>query len=122
MNQPPGYVSAPMNPAETPPPPGYVTFGTPPSGGGRTNGLAVASLVLGIVGIILCFLFVPWILAIIFGAIAIKQCNADPTYSGKGLAIAGLVCGLVGMAIVVWIFTTGETNFDFNSVGVDALR
>lgn len=28
-----------------------------------------ASLVLVIVGIILCFLFVPWILAIIFGAV-----------------------------------------------------
>ncbi len=123
MNQPPGYAAAPANPAGTPPPPGYVPFGTPPPGDGRrTNGLAVASLVLGIVGIILCFLFIPWILAIIFGAIAIKQCNADPTYTGKGLAIAGLICGLVGLAIIVLIFTTGETNFDFNSVGFDAVR
>lgn len=119
LNQPPGYAAVPADPAGAPPPPGYVPFGTPPAGGGRrTNGLAVASLVLGIVGIVLCFLFIPWILAIVFGAIAIKQCNADPTYTGKGLAIAGLVCGLVGMAIVVLIFTTGETNFDFNSVGV----
>jgi hypothetical protein len=128
MNEPPGYAAAPVNPAPvypegTPPPPGYVPFGMqPPGGGRRTNGLAVASLVLGIVGIILCFLFVPWILAIIFGAIAIKQCNEDPTYTGKGLAIAGLICGLVGMAIIVLIFTTGETNFDFNSIGVGAVR
>jgi hypothetical protein len=128
MNQPPGYAAAPVNPAGTPPPPGYVPFGTPPPGGGRrTNGLAVASLVLGIVGIILCVLFIPWILAIIFGAIAIKQCNDDPTYTGKGLAIAGLICGLVGMGLVVLIFVTGDTNFtfgdpNFGSVVVGALR
>lgn len=93
-------------------------------GGQRTNGLAVASLVLGIVGIILCVLFIPWILAIIFGAIAIKQCNADPTYSGKGLAIAGLVCGLVGGALVLLILFSGDSNFnyDFNSYVLSVAR
>ena len=123
---PPGGAMPPPPPpggAMPPSPPGYVPFGTKsPGGGQRTNGLAVASLVLGIVGIVLCFLFGPWVLAIIFGATAIKQCNEDPTYTGKGLAIAGLICGLVGMAIIVLIFTTGETNFDFNSIGVGAVR
>ncbi len=129
MNQPPGYAAAPANPAGTPPPPGYVPFGTPPPPGAsrRTNGLAVASLVLGIVGIILCVLFIPWILAIIFGAIAIKQCNDDPTYTGKGLAIAGLICGLVGMGLIVLIFVIGDTNFafgdpNFGTALVGALR
>jgi len=113
---PPGGVTPPASPG------GQAPMNQPPSGGRRTNGLAVASLVLGIVGIILCFLFVPWVLAIIFGATAIKQCNEDPTYTGKGLAIAGLICGLVGMTIIVLIFTTGDTNFDFNSIGVGAVR
>jgi hypothetical protein len=126
---PPGFPSdsplAPPAGGGAPPPPGYVPFGTPQAGGGqRTNGLAVASLVLGIVGIVLCVLFIPWILAIIFGAVAIKQCNADPTYTGKGLAIAGLVCGLIGMGLIVLIFAVGDTNFDYDlgSVVVGALR
>lgn len=63
----------------------------------------MASLVLGIVGILLCFVWIPWILAIIFGAIGIKQCNDDPSYTGKGMAIAGLTCGLVGAGLVVLI-------------------
>lgn len=76
--------------------------------------MAVASLVLGIVGIILCFLFIPWILAIIFGAVGIKQCNADSSYSGKGLAVAGLVLGLVGGAIILLLLTSSNGEFDYN--------
>lgn len=48
-------------------------------------------------------LYIPWILAIIFGAIGIKQCNADPTCTGKGLAIAGLVLGLVAGGLILLI-------------------
>ncbi len=77
-------------------------------GGQRTNGLAVASLVLGIVGVILCVLFIPWILAIIFGAIGIKQCNNDPTYTGKGLAVAGLVLGLISAVITLSVLAFGD--------------
>lgn len=80
----------------------------------------MASLVLGIVGIILCFLWIPWILAIIFGVIAIKQCNEDPSYTGKGLAIAGLVCGLVGAGIIVLFLVSsgGDFTYDFNTMAV----
>ena len=112
--QPPGY--PPQSPGDSlAPPPGYVPFAQDsPGGGQRTNGLAVASLVLGIVGIILCVLFIPWILAIIFGSIAIKQCNDDPTHTGKGLAITGLVCGLVGGALVVLILVGGNSDFSYD--------
>lgn len=78
----------------------------------RTNGFAVASLVLGIVGILLCFVWIPWILAIIFGAVGIKQCNDDPSYTGKGMAIAGLVCGLVAATLILLIFIAGGGDFD----------
>ena len=63
--------------------------------GERTSGMAIAALVLGILGIS--------ILAIIFGAIAISQTNKDPNLKGRGLAIAGLVLGILGMiGIVFW--------------------
>ena len=67
----------------------------PAATGERTSGMAIASLVLGILGIS--------ILAIIFGAIAISQTNKDPNLKGRGLAIAGLVLGILGMiGIVFW--------------------
>ena len=98
------------------PPPGYVSYGVPVAmpGNSRTNGMAVASLVLGIVGIVLCVFFVPWVLAIVFGVIGIRQCNADPSYTGRGMAIAGLVLGLVSAALIVLIFSVGQFDYQFN--------
>ncbi|OGO07941.1 MAG: hypothetical protein A2Y92_04210 [Chloroflexi bacterium RBG_13_57_8] len=76
----------------------------PPQAGVRTNGFAVTSLVLGIVGIFLNFLS---ILAIIFGGIALSQLNKTPGVKGKGLAIAGLVLGIIvvvlWIAVIVWV-------------------
>jgi hypothetical protein len=66
----------------------------------KTNGLAVASLVLGIV-------WVYWIgsaLAVIFGAVAISQIGrSGGTQGGRGLAVAGLVLGLVGLGILFMV-------------------
>ena len=74
-----------------------------------SNGLAVASMVLGIVGLV--FAFVPivgviaWplvILGIVFGGIAINKANQTPG-APKGMAIAGLTCSIVGLAIcIIW--------------------
>jgi uncharacterized membrane protein YvbJ len=62
----------------------------------RTSGMAVAALVLGILGIS--------ILAIIFGAIGISQTGKDPNLKGKGMAVAGLVLGILGMiGVFIWI-------------------
>jgi hypothetical protein len=55
------------------------------------NGMATASLVLGIIGFLLPILS---ILALIFGGIGISKANQGA--AGKGLAIAGLVLGIVG--------------------------
>lgn len=67
-----------------------------------TSGLAVASLVLGIVGIFLSWitLMIPSILGIVFGGVAIKQCN-DKGLNGRGMAIGGLVCSIIIVAIFV---------------------
>jgi hypothetical protein len=66
---------------------------------------AVASMVLGIVGLFFC--------GVIFGPVAISKANAarraiaeDPTYGGGGFATAGTVLGiidLVGWALVLFM-------------------
>jgi uncharacterized membrane protein YvbJ len=69
----------------------------------RTSGMAIASLVLGILGF---FLTLPSIFAIIFGGIALSQIGKNPELKGKGLAIAGLVLGIIVviLAVVSFIF------------------
>ena len=70
------------------------------------NGLAVAGLVLGILGLVFCFVpFFGWVLAIlgiIFGAVGISKANK--VGRGKGMAIAGLVCGALGLLAGIGIF------------------
>jgi hypothetical protein len=67
-----------------------------------SNGFAVASLVLGLLAVVLFFTiwipFVLGILAIVFGAIGISRANKMGGRQ-KGLAIAGIVCGAAGIVI-----------------------
>ena len=77
--------------------------------------MSVASLVLGLVGLPLCFLFVPSLLAVIFGIVGLNQIKRDPTQSGRGLAIAGLVLGAVMLVLVVLALAFGQTEFNFES-------
>lgn len=73
------------------------------------NGLAIASLVLGIVGLVFSFIpiigIIAWpmvILGVIFGGIGISKANETPGAS-SGMAVAGLTCSLVGLAIcIIW--------------------
>jgi hypothetical protein len=67
-----------------------------------TSGMAVASLVLGIVWL--------WglgsLLATIFGAVALGQISrSNGRLSGKGMAIAGLILGIFGLGVIalVWV-------------------
>jgi hypothetical protein len=108
----PYTVPGPTTPGAPPPPPGFGGMaGGPPFAGGfpaapRRSGKAIAALVLGISGLLLCFVAVPAILAIIFGVLAMKEIKRSAgTVSGRGMAIAGLVLGIVGIisAVVFWI-------------------
>lgn len=63
----------------------------------KPAGLSIASMVCGIVAIVMlcCFYWLSVVLglvAIILGAVALKK-----QAGGKGMAIAGLVCGILGV-------------------------
>ena len=85
------------------PPPGYP--GYPPQGPGN-NGMAIASLVLGIVGFCCGQLFVLSIGAIVTGFIGRNQINqSGGQLKGGGLALAGMILGILGIlvGILYWI-------------------
>jgi Domain of unknown function (DUF4190) len=69
----------------------------------RTSGKAIASLVLGIVGLIILPVICST-LAIIFGVMARNEIDRDPTLTGRGMAIAGLVLGIVGLVAGIIVF------------------
>jgi len=79
----------------------------------QTNGMAISSLVLGILGVVLNLIpLLPYllgILAIIFGVAGNKIQN------GKGMAIAGIVLGSItlGMKVLFWLFIllVGGVNY-----------
>ena len=86
----------PLPPLPAGPPPPYA----PPH---QTNGLAVASLVLGIVGLVLTITV--WIgpvcdvLAIVFGAMARRRLPEGAP--NRGMATAGFILGIVGLVLTV---------------------
>ncbi|MGC5034281.1 MULTISPECIES: DUF4190 domain-containing protein [unclassified Streptomyces] len=74
------------------------SYGSSPaaSSGSRTNGMAIASLCCGIVGLfILNIILGP--LAIVFGVVARRQGGGN----GAGMAKAGIILGVV--AVVLWL-------------------
>jgi hypothetical protein len=87
---PAGYGQPPMAP---PPQYGQGYPGGP--GPRKSNGAAIASLILGILG---CVPFITGILAVILGLFGIKAAN-DPQRGGKGMAIAGLLLGILSIGI-----------------------
>lgn len=77
-----------------PPPPNAAFTAAPP-----TNGLAIASMVLGIVWIY----WIGSLLALIFGYVALNQIKRTGD-QGRGMAIAGIVLGWVafaGLALII---------------------
>ncbi|XVV10515.1 DUF4190 domain-containing protein [Actinoplanes sp. CA-131856] len=81
-----------------------------------TSGYAVASMVLGIVGILggWCTFAVPCILAVVLGHAALNEMKRVRK-EGRGIAIAGLVLGYVCLApailVFFWVFLAGTLGF-----------
>jgi uncharacterized protein DUF4190 len=64
----------------------------------RTDGRAIASLVLGIVGFVV-FPVVPSVIAIWLGLSAKRRMRVDPSLTGDGLATAGIILGVVELVV-----------------------
>lgn len=94
-----------------PPPPGY-GYGAPPQAQG--NGLAVAGLVCGIVGIlILNIILGP--LAIIFGGVALSRANKGAPR--KTMALWALGLGILDVVLFIVLLVSFSNGFylHFNS-------
>ncbi|MHB8573582.1 MAG: DUF4190 domain-containing protein [Candidatus Dormibacteria bacterium] len=74
------------------------TLGGPPASNRTTNGMAIASMVLGIIWIY----WIGSILALVFGYVALGQIrSAGGRQAGRGMAIAGVALGWVGVGTLV---------------------
>ena len=93
-----------------PAPPGMPPSYQPIAVAQKTNGLAIASMVLGIVWIY----GIGAVLALIFGYQAKAQIDrSGGRESGRGMAIAGIVLGWIGIAgilLMILIFAVAATE------------
>lgn len=67
-----------------------------------TNGMAIASFVLGLLGVNL--------LGLIFGFVALGQIRSNPGQGGRGMAIAGIVLSLVWIALFVGVVLIASSS------------
>ena len=72
----------------------------PAAAAARTNSLAVASLILGLLS-----LFVPFaILAVVFGHVARSQIRKSAgRQKGSGMALAGLILGYLALGFILFV-------------------
>ncbi|MFT6182328.1 MAG: hypothetical protein ACJAQT_003918 [Akkermansiaceae bacterium] len=82
-----------------------------------TNGLAIASMVCGILSLVFfcfcggIFFGVP---AVICGHLGLNQLNnPENKQQGRGMAIAGLICGYIGVAIFAVMILSGQVRNSF---------
>lgn len=102
----------PPPPSYPPPPAFYPPAGHPAQGSyppHSVNGLAVASLVLGVLWIY----GLGSLLAVIFGSVAISQIRHDG-HRGRGMAIAGLSLGVAGIIAVVVLIAVAAASTTYS--------
>ena len=75
----------------------------------RTNGMAIASMVLGI----LWLYWIGSILALVFGYVARKQIR-ERGEAGGGMATAGIVLGWIGVGILAFGLVVGIAGMSFS--------
>lgn len=97
-------------PPGSPYPPPYAGGYAPPYGSMAppTSGLAIASMVCGIVAPCLCyFAIVAAIPAVICGHLAMARIRENPLTLGRGMALAGLILGYIFIALTIFVVAAG---------------
>jgi hypothetical protein len=89
----------------------------PPPAAKKTSGLAIAALVLGILG--MCLPCPLGLVAVILGIVALVQMGKDPALGGKALAIIGIVLPLVSIPITAAIAIPNFIRFQARSKQVE---
>lgn len=101
----------PMSPGVWQPPPPPLVY---PGTSAPSQSLAMASMIVGLGGILLswCFGPVPGIVALVLGLVALSQIKKSPEkYTGRGMAITGIVVGALTIAfyillVIGWILAS----------------
>lgn len=76
----------------------------------RTNGMAVAGMICGIVSLLMlcCCYGIPFnILGIVFSVVGLNHAKKQPQQEGKGMAVAGLICGIISVLVAIAFLTFG---------------
>ncbi len=80
------------------------------------NGMGVAAFVCGLISIFLGAIFIPQILAVIFGIIGMVQIkNAPQKYSNKWMPIAGLIIGAAFLVLYIVVMAVVMNSLMANS-------
>lgn len=123
MGSPAAPMPAPSGPTQWTPPPAdpVVAYQTPQQNNLSANGMAITSMILGIISVTLlwCYFFgvLPAIVGVVFGHIARGQIRRGQG-TGAGMALAGLICSyitiglaalLVGALAMFFVFATPRT-------------
>ena len=120
--QQPGY-------PQQPPPQGYnpqqgYQYGPPPTGSyhpgapdpddlphNRSNGLALAALIIGIVAVVFCWTIIGGILfglaAVILGFLGRSRVKKGVTTNGSGMALIGIILGFLGLVLSIVMVIVG---------------
>jgi hypothetical protein len=91
----------PTTAAAAPPPPTQ-TINVQAPYAQPSNGLAIASMVLGIIALFTFWIpfigWVPTLLGLVLGLVGLQQAQ------GRGMAVAGIVCSGLAMMVKVWFW------------------
>lgn len=131
---PPATPTTDSTPTVAPPPLPPAPKRPMPVGKPRTSGMAVASLIVGIFGMLFIIPVISPVLAIIFGAIAKREVRrGEGKVKGSGMACAGITLGIVALVILliaalvmvpigIWYFVPTYRALDHLERGVEAAR